>query len=116
MVMDNICTLLNAYLSCTEFENVLFCWVMHEQAIIDGILRRTGGHKCRTFCRTLVCSPDALADRLNADIQSGLREPDVLPRALDRLERCLALDTVKLDTTGLTVMDTATMLFKEITE
>ncbi|MEG2207460.1 MAG: AAA family ATPase, partial [Clostridia bacterium] len=35
MVMHNICFLLNQFLHCSAYENVIFCWVMHEQSIID---------------------------------------------------------------------------------
>ena len=31
MVMQNICCLLNNFLHCTAYENVIFCWVMHKQ-------------------------------------------------------------------------------------
>ncbi len=40
MVMDHICFLLNSFLSCSVYENVIFCWVMHEQSIIDTIVSR----------------------------------------------------------------------------
>lgn len=36
MVMDNICTLLGNFLRCSAYETVIFCWVMHQQAILDG--------------------------------------------------------------------------------
>ena len=32
MVTDNICYLLNNFLHCSAYENVIFCWVMHQQA------------------------------------------------------------------------------------
>ncbi len=38
MVMENICFLLNNYIKCSAYENIVFCWVMHEQSIIDDIL------------------------------------------------------------------------------
>ena len=40
MVMRNICFLLNSFLHCTAYENIIFCWVMHEQSIIDEIIDR----------------------------------------------------------------------------
>jgi len=39
MVTENICFLLNNFLRTTAYENIIFCWVMHEQAIIDSILQ-----------------------------------------------------------------------------
>lgn len=38
MVTDNICHMLNNFLACPEFQNIIFCWVMHRQEIIDSIL------------------------------------------------------------------------------
>jgi len=40
MVIDNISYLINNFISCSVFENIIFCWVMHEQSIIDDILSR----------------------------------------------------------------------------
>ena len=31
MVESNIAHLLNNFLDCSEFENVIFCWVLHQQ-------------------------------------------------------------------------------------
>ena len=30
MVTENICYLLNQFLHCSAYENVIFCWVMHQ--------------------------------------------------------------------------------------
>ena len=38
MVMNNIYYLLNSFLKCSAYENIIFCLVMHEQNIIDSIL------------------------------------------------------------------------------
>ncbi len=38
MVMENICFLLNQFILCSTYQNIIFCWVIHEQAIIDEIL------------------------------------------------------------------------------
>ena len=29
MVIDNICYLLNHFIQCSAYENIIFCWVMH---------------------------------------------------------------------------------------
>lgn len=61
MVLDNICHVLGNFLRCSAYENVVFCWVMHEQAIIDAIranlpLAETG---CRVVNISLTCSEAA---------------------------------------------------------
>ncbi len=40
MVMDNICYVLNNFIHCSVYENIIFCWVLHEQGIIDSILSK----------------------------------------------------------------------------
>ncbi len=42
MVIENICALLNNFLKCSVYDNIIFCWVMHEQCIIDAIISRLG--------------------------------------------------------------------------
>lgn len=37
--MENICFLLNQFIRCSAYENIIFCWVMHEQGIIDEIIQ-----------------------------------------------------------------------------
>lgn len=101
MVLENICTLLNNYLRCTAYENVVFCWVMHEQAIIDEIMSRLNHTQhCKIIKLSLVCSEDALRSRLEKDIASGLREEDVRARSLMYLPLYNGLDTVKIDVSG----------------
>ena len=47
MVTNNICTLLNNFIGCSAYDNIIFCWVMHEQSIIDDILCRLNITCCR---------------------------------------------------------------------
>ena len=46
MVVDNICHLLNNFLHCSAYDNVIFCWVMHQQAIIDSIIQELDLANC----------------------------------------------------------------------
>ena len=46
MVTDNICYLLKKFLHCSAYENVIFCWVMHQQSIIDSILEKLDTQNC----------------------------------------------------------------------
>ena len=107
MVLDNICHLLNNFLRCSVYENVIFCWVMHDQAVIDAILSRlhTSGWDVKRV--SLVCSERALRERLRRDIDAGVRDAGVLERALDRLRLYPGLDTHKLDVTELSPEEAA---------
>jgi broad-specificity NMP kinase len=55
MVMENICFLLNNYIKCSAYENIMFCWVMHEQSIIDDILSHLNTAECRVHLISLLC-------------------------------------------------------------
>ena len=111
MALDNICHILNNFLACSAYENVVFCRGMHEQAILDTILARLRAEGTRVVAVSLTCAPDELERRLQRDIDAGLRAPDVLPRALERLTHYSgALKTHKLDTTRLTPLAAAQAL------
>ncbi len=102
MVMDNICHLLGNFLSCSAYQNVILCWVMHEQSIIDDILSRLDTSDCAVRTISLVCSEGELRARLEGDVAGGVRQPDVIARSLARLPLYSSLNATKLDTTGLT--------------
>lgn len=114
MVTDNIVCLLGNFLSCTAYENVIFCWVMHEKAISESILSRLDLSGCRVREISLVCSPAALSRRLERDIASGIRMPDVLPRSLERLPLYARLDTEKLDVSDITARRAAELIASSV--
>lgn len=107
MVMDNICHLLNNFLHCTAYEHVIFCWVMHEQAIVDDILTRLDTENCRVLPISLLATEKALAERLQKDVDAGLRAPDIISRSLQRLPLYEKLDTVKIDVSDLSPLQAA---------
>ena len=57
MVMENIAFLLNRFLRCSAYENVIFCWVLHRQEIVDELLGKldveNGAVSVRRF--SLIC-------------------------------------------------------------
>ena len=105
MVMDNITSVLSRYLQSPELEQVIFGWVMHQTDIAEEILSRLNTETVKVNIITLMCSPKSLRDRLEQDICDGLRQPDVVERALDRLACCQTLPYTKVWTDGLGVED-----------
>lgn len=100
MVMGNICFLLNSFLKCGAYENIIFCWVMHQQPIIDEILSRLNLEHARIFTISLTGSREELTRRLEKDIEAGVRSADVMERSLGRIPLYQQLDTIKIDTSG----------------
>ena len=107
MVTDNIAHLLGNFIRCSELDHIIFGWVMHEQAIIDRLLEKLPLEGCQVHAVSLVCSEDALRNRLLKDIDSKVRTRDVIERSLSRLPLYEALDTIKIDTSRLTIEETA---------
>jgi broad-specificity NMP kinase len=103
MVMQNICFMLNQFLHCSSYENVVFCWVMHEQNIIDTILASIDQTNCDTKVISLVCNQATLRERLEKDIQLGIRTSDVVERSVERLPLYEKLKTQKVYTDGKSV-------------
>lgn len=107
MVLDNICHTLANFLGCSAYRNVVFCWVMHRQDIIDAILSRLPLAGCRVCCVSLTASEAVLRRRLEADVLAGLRSPDVIQRSLARLPLYDGLHTVKVLSDGKAPADLA---------
>lgn len=97
MVIENIVFLLNQFIHCSAYQHIIFGWVMHEQSILDDIIRQLDLSDCRLHAVSLVCSPEALKARLQRDIDAGLRQPDVLDRSIPRLPLYDRLKTTKID-------------------
>ena len=107
MVLENISFLLNQFLHCSAYENIIFCWVMHEQSIMDQILANIDRTDCSVKEISLMCSPDELRKRLEADISEGKRTKDVVNRSIQRLPLYDRVGSRKIFTDGRTVDDIA---------
>ena len=103
MVTDNICYLLNNFLHCSAYENVIFCWVMHQQSIIDSILKKLDTQNCAVKCISLIADESSLRKRLTKDVEKAIRTEDVIERSVARIPMYHTLDTVKIDTSKKTV-------------
>lgn len=103
MVVNNICFLLNNFLRCSVYDNVIFCWVMHEQSIINSILEKLDISKCRVIKISLIADETNLRGRLTLDVTNGVRTADVIDRSVARISMYHTLDTIKIDTSDKTV-------------
>ena len=103
MVMNNICYILNNFLKCSAYESIIFCWVMHEQSIIDSILEKLDTQNCEVKCVSLIVDENTLRERLSADVEKGIRSEDAIERSIARIPMYQALNTIKIDTNTKTV-------------
>jgi len=114
MVEDNISHMLNNFLRCSELENIIFCWVMHHQAIIDSLLSRLDTHDSEIFRFSLICSDEALTQRLHNDVVNGVRSADIIARSLARQRNYLEMETHKIDTTEISAEQAAHLMYRII--
>lgn len=99
MVMENIIFLLAQFLRCSAYDNIIFCWVMDHQEIIDELLGRLEDELSEVSVHSisLVLTEKALKRRLQRDVDAGIRPADILTRAPERLPLYDKMDTIKLD-------------------
>lgn len=114
MVLDNITYLLNNFISCSEYENIVFCWVMHEKSILDEVLARLNKDDCKLYKFSIVCSEQSLITRLKKDIQHGIRMDDVIERSVPRLRNYFEMDTKKINVSEISPKEAATVIYKHI--
>ncbi len=104
MVMQNISFMLNRFIKCSVFENIIFCWVMHEQAIIDTIIQSLDAQNCNIKTISLICDEDTLKSRLQKDIDNNIRSEDIIQRSRARIPMYNNLNTIKIDTNAKSIL------------
>lgn len=102
LVVKNICYVLNNFLSCASYKNIVFCWVMNEQNVIDKIIGSLNIAECEVKAVSLLCGESELRKRLQNDVDEGVRTADVIERSVARLPFYKLLDTIKIYTDGKT--------------
>ena len=104
---NNICFLLNQFIRCSAYQNIIFCWVLHEQEILDTLLAKLDKADCSIKVISLLCSESELKARLMKDVAAGKRTSDVVERSIERLSHYGALHTEKINTDGKSPMEIA---------
>jgi len=113
MVMRNSQFLLNSFIANSTLENIVFVWVMHQQAIIDDLLSGLEGD-FTTDSFSLVASEAELTKRFSQDIASAKRKPSDLPAAIQRLSFYESVDATKIDVTGRDYPEVAQLILDQI--
>lgn len=102
MVTDNIIHLLKNFLLCSEYENVIFCWVMQYQCIMDSIIRQMPDMEYELYQFTLTISKQALKQRILKDVECHTRTADVFERSVRRLPLYKEMNTIKINVSDIT--------------
>lgn len=114
MVMNNIHFLLNSFISSKEYENIIFCWVMHEQSIMNDVLAGLNADDLTVHKFTLFCNEQALRERILLDVKNGVRDEDVIERSVERIPLYLSMDTQKIDVSEISAKQAAEMICNRI--
>lgn len=102
MVLDNITHCLNNFIHTPGIENIIFCWVMHKQDIIDQIIQKLDTEGVDIHLISLICEKEELIKRMLID----RRDNQTIRKSLQYLELYKDLDTQKIDVTALDVQKT----------
>jgi len=113
MVEDNIEYLLRKFLCNSSFEYIIFNWVIHKEEIFDMILKGINDLEFELFKITLICSEESLKNRILKDIKNNLRAENSLKNGLERLHLYPNMNTIKIDTSNITISETINKI-KEI--
>ncbi|OIL34974.1 hypothetical protein ATW97_06470 [Oenococcus oeni] len=115
MVVKNIQYLLNSFIANSQLENIVFVWVMHQQKIIDEILRGLkGDYDFYSF--SLRPSVSELRKRFIKDIRSGIREEKDLSEAVARIPMYKSVHSFKINVTGTEYPENAQKILKVINQ
>lgn len=102
IVLDNITHCLNNFIHTPGIENIIFCWVMHKQDIIDQIIQKLDTEGVDIHLISLICEKEELIKRMMID----RRDNQTIRKSLQYLELYKDLDTQKIDVTTLDVQKT----------
>lgn len=85
---------------------------MHEQFIINRIIKELDTSACRVINISLMTDEENLRNRLSSDVARGIRTVDVIDRSVGRIRMYQTLDTVKIDTSNKSVREIVDEILK----
>ena len=78
---------------------------MHQQKIIDTIVKNLDIQNCAVKCISLIADEKHLYERLMTDVKRGIRTQDVIERSVERIPLYHNLNTIKIDTDNKAVQE-----------
>jgi adenylate kinase family enzyme len=104
MVMKNICFLLNSFINNSNIENIIFCWVMNKQEIIDTLISKIGKYD-EFYHFTLMITPELLRKHFNDDIEAGKREINDVEKAIEYINDYNLINSIKIEVKENNIME-----------
>ncbi|MCT4564171.1 MAG: AAA family ATPase [Maledivibacter sp.] len=114
MIEENITYLLRNYLTNSSFKYVIFNWVIHSEEIFNTLLERLNDLEFNIIKITLICSDKSLKSRIMKDIKNDLRNEKSIDKSLGRLQLYKNMDTIKIDTSNISIPETVDKIIEII--
>lgn len=119
MVVDNITYLLNNFLKNSTFENIIFCWVMHKQEIIDNIFEKIIEKDFKFYNFSLIANKATIENHLknrmiNNSIFDEAKLNESVKNSLDRMKSYSEVDSIKIDVSNKKIDDILEYITKVI--
>lgn len=108
LYIKNITSLINNYLLNSEVKNVIFCWVIHKNEILQKIINNTDLNKVNVFVITLQADNHSLISRITKRFDYEDRDKSELERSLYYQENYYKdISSYKIDTSNMSIDDVA---------
>lgn len=115
LVLDNIHALLNNFIQSREYDNIIFCWVMHQESILRDVLSGLALSGVDVHCYTLICSEQALRARMAKDVAAGVRKEEDIARSVARIPLYQQMPTHHIDVSAIGANEAAEIINSGIT-
>lgn len=110
MVESNINHFLNNAIKNSNFDHIIFSWVIPADSIMNRIISRLETSDLNIHTFTLICDGKMLKKRMKKD----QREKDQILDSIQSQGKFIQMDTIKIDTSDLDVNDVARIIGEKI--
>lgn len=100
------------FLINSSYEYVIFNLVIHYEDIFNLLLQSLSDLEFEVIKITLLCSEEKLKKRILNDVKLNLRDGEELSTSLERLKLYKNMNTVKIDTTNISINETVNKIIK----
>jgi len=112
-VLDNIIQMIKV--TFASFDVVILGWVMDQQSTIDSINNEFDSKFIQIKSFSIIASSEQITQRLQKDFANGIRKDDgVIERSLARIPLYDNVDSLKIDSTGLTINEVALAIINNL--
>lgn len=112
MVIENINFLLKNFLENPNVEYVIFNWVIHLEEIYDLFLNELKKVEFELRKFTLICSEEELIRRVTKDFEENGRIDRKVRNCVERLRMYQNMNTIKIDTTNISIDEATNKILK----